>query len=149
MIVVVGWWMIEVWIDGLCEPVMPKHERTACLGYVIKRDSKVVEEGSEVVGVGEDMTNNVAEYAALIRALERIKDLVLEGQVIVRSDSRLIVNQMRGDWRVRAPLIVPLYRQAVALADGRNIVFEWVPREKNTEADHLTHKAYETRRHRR
>jgi ribonuclease HI len=138
--------MIEVWIDGLCEPVMPKHERTACLGYVIKKDGKVVEKGSEVVGVGEDMTNNVAEYAALIRALERINDLVPEGQVIVRSDSRLVVNQMRGNWRVRAPLIVPLYRQAMALADRRDIVFEWVPREKNTEADHLARIAYAGRR---
>ncbi|MDH5450836.1 MAG: ribonuclease HI family protein [Candidatus Bathyarchaeota archaeon] len=140
--------MIEVWIDGLCEPVIPKHERTACLGYVIKKNDKVVEKGSEVVGIGEDMTNNVAEYAALIRALERIKDLVLEGPVIVRSDSRLVVNQMRGDWRVKAPLIVPLYHQAVALADGRNIVFEWVAREKNTEADHLAHNAYDTRQRR-
>ena len=95
------------------------------------------------------MTNNVAEYAALIRALKRINDLIPEGQVIVHSDSRLVANQMRGDWQVRAPLIVPLYRQAMALAAGRNIIFEWIPREKNTEADHLAHKAYETRRRRR
>lgn len=139
--------MIEVWIDGLCEPVMPAHERIACLGYVIKRDGKVVDEGVEVVGEGEGVTNNVAEYTALIRALERIRSLKLGERVIVRSDSRLVVNQMRGEWRVRAPLIVPLYRKAVALAEGLDVVFEWVPREENTAADNLARMAYEGARH--
>lgn len=146
MIVVVGWWMIEVWIDGLCEPVMPAHERTACFGYVIKRDGRVVDEGSGVIGEGQTMTNNVVEYSALIRALERVRRLGLEGMVVVRSDSRLVVNQMKGEWKVKAPNIMHLYRKAVALAKDMDVVFEWVPREENTEADNLARMAYEAAR---
>lgn len=145
MIVVVSG-MIEVWIDGLCEPVVPADERVACLGYVIKRDGRVVDEGFGVVGVGEGVTNNMAEYAALIRALERVRKLGLEGRVVVWSDSRLVVNQMRREWRVKAPNIVALYRKAVALAEELDVVFEWVPREENTEADSLARKVYETTR---
>ncbi len=141
--------MIEVWIDGLCEPVIPAHARTACFGYVIKKDGKVVDEGSGVIGEGQKMTNNVAEYSALIRALERVRRSGLDERVVVRSDSRLVVNQMMGKWRVKAPNIMPLYRKAVALAKDMDVVFEWVPREENTRADSLARKAYEARRRRR
>jgi ribonuclease HI len=135
--------MIEVWIDGLCEPVMPANERTACLGYVIKKDGVVVEEGFEVIGKGRKMTNNVAEYSALIQALERVRSLGLKGRMVVRSDSKLVVNQMKGEWKVKATKIMPLYREAVALAKDMDVVFEWIPREENTEADSLARKAYE------
>lgn len=135
--------MIEVWIDGLCEPVIPAHERTACLGYMIKRNGVIVDEGSEIVGAGKLVTNNVAEYTALIRALEQVRKLGLEGRVVVRSDSRLVVNQMRGEWKVKATKMMPLYHKAVALAKDMDVVFEWVPREENTRADSLARKAYE------
>jgi len=141
--------MIEVWFDGLCEPVMPEDERIACLGYVIKRNGKTVDVGSGVVGVGASVTNNVAEYRALIRALERVRSLGLSEKVVVRSDSRLVVNQMKGEWKVRAPLIAPLYREAMTLIAGLDISFEWVPREENTEADHLSRVAYENARRKR
>lgn len=148
MIVVVGWWMIEVWIDGLCEPVIPAHARTACFGYMIKKNGKVVDEGSGVIGEGQKMTNNVAEYSALIQALERVRRLGLEGRMVVRSDSRLVVNQMRGEWKVKAPNIMHLYSKAVALAKDKDVVFEWVPRKENTRADSLARMAYEARRRR-
>lgn len=81
--------MIEVWIDGLCEPINPGG--VACFGYVIKRSGSEIETGSGVVGTGPDMTNNVAEYTALIRALEKIRQLGLgKESVVVRSDSKLV-----------------------------------------------------------
>ena len=137
--------MIEVWIDGLCEPVNPGG--IACTGYLIKKDGKVLAKTSEVIGRGKGMTNNVAEYTALIRAVEKIVQLGLARQeILVRSDSRLIVNQMNGNWEVKAPLILPLYKKAKMTTTTMNIKFNWVPREQNTEADALCRTAYESLR---
>jgi ribonuclease HI len=133
--------MIEVWTDGLCEPVNPGG--TCCIGYVIKKEDRMIDKGSEVIGRGKDMTNNVAEYSALIRALERIRQLGLEQEkVVVRSDSRLLVNQMKGEWKVKKPRIKSLYEKARGLARGIDVTFQWIPREENREADELTRAAY-------
>jgi ribonuclease HI len=137
--------MIEVWIDGLCEPVNPSG--TACIGYIIKKEGKVLAKTSQVVGRGKGMTNNVAEYTALIQALEKIQQLGLARQeILVRSDSKLVVNQMNGNWEVKAPLILPLNRKAKTMTTTMNIKFNWVPREQNTEADALCRTAYESTR---
>ena len=137
--------MIEVWIDGLCEPVNPGG--TACIGYIIKKEGKVLAKTSQVVGRGKGMTNNVAEYTALIQALEKIQQLGLARQeILVRSDSKLVVNQMNGNWEVKAPLILPLNRKAKTMTTTMNIKFNWVPREQNTEADALCRTAYESTR---
>ena len=129
--------MIEVWTDGLCEPINPGG--TCCIGYVIKRDGRTIDKGSELIGRGKDMTNNVAEYSALIRALEKIRRLGLEQEKIVaRSDSSLLVSQMKGEWKVKKPRIRPLYEKAKELAHGIDITFEWIPREENREADKLS-----------
>jgi len=137
--------MIEVWIDGLCEPVNPGG--TACIGYIIKKEGKVLAKTSQVVGRGKGMTNNVAEYTALIQALEKIQQLGSARQeILVRSDSKLVVNQMNGNWEVKAPLILPLNRKAKTMTTTMNIKFNWVPREQNTEADALCRTAYESTR---
>ena len=137
--------MIEVWIDGLCEPVMPKYARIACLGYVIKENGKTIDKSYEVIGKGANMTNNVAEYSALIYALKRIKELKLdEEEIIVRSDSKLVVNQMKEEWKVKKEHLKPLFYKAKILASDKDIVFEWIPREENTEADTLSRIAHET-----
>lgn len=133
--------MIEVWIDGLCEPINPWG--AACLGYVIKRNGAEIDKGSDVIGVGQGMTNNVAEYTALIRALERVRELKLgKEEIIVRSDSKLVVNQMKGEFKVKARLLLPLYTKAKILANGLDITFKWIPREENAEADELSRVAY-------
>ena len=136
--------MIEVWIDGCCIPVNPGG--TACLGYVIKRRGMVIAQSSQIVGEGKGMTSNVAEYHALIRALEEVRQRKLENEtILLRSDSNLLVNQMNGDWRVKAPLIKPLYWKAKRLADGLKLTLEWIPRELNEEADELSRVAYKDR----
>jgi ribonuclease HI len=132
---------VEVWIDGCWEPTNPGG--TACTGYVMRKDGEIVAMAYGYVGKGEGMTNNVAEYNALIRALKRIwKEKLQHEKILVRSDSKLVVNQMNGIFKVHAPLIIPLYRKAKLNAFGLDIRFEWVPREENEEADALTHKAY-------
>lgn len=133
---------INIWIDGLCEPINPGG--TASVGYVIKKNDVTIAEGSDVIGKGQGMTNNVAEYTALIYALKEVKRLKLENELLtIRSDSQLLVNQMNRKWAVKAPLIIPLYKIAKDLANGLNIQLEWVSREENEEADRLTRIAYE------
>lgn len=114
---------------------------------MIKRNGKTVYEDSGVVGRGEDMTSNVGEYTALVRALEKIRSLKLDKEkIIVRSDSRLVAIGMSQNWKIKAPRVLPLYTKAKTLASGMNITFQWIPREQNEEADGLCRLAYESRR---
>ena len=72
----------------------------------------MIAEGSHIIGKGDGMTNNVAEYAALIYVLKEVKRCGLENKLLViRSDSQLLVNQMNRKWAVKAELVMPLYRQ--------------------------------------
>ena len=103
-----------------------------------------IAEGSYVIGKGVGMTNNVAEYTALIYVLKEIRRRGLEKEIVmIRSDANLLVNQMNGKWAVNAPLIVPLHKTAKDLANGLNYQIAWIPREENEEADKLTRLAYE------
>ncbi|MBU1865435.1 MAG: ribonuclease HI family protein [Actinobacteria bacterium] len=97
-----------------------------------------VAEVSEVIG---ETTNNVAEYRALIAGLEAALALGVT-RLQVRLDSLLLVRQVRGEFRVKAPGLQPLHRRVQALVgrfDGFSI--EHVRREKNTVADGLANAA--------
>jgi ribonuclease HI len=86
-------------------------------------------------------TNNVAEYNGLLAALRWAVD---RGRttVHVRSDSELLVRQMRGEYRVKNPGLRPLYREASALvARIGHVTFEHVPRSENADADRLANLA--------
>lgn len=87
-------------------------------------------------GIGET-TNNVAEYTAVIRGLEKAQELGAS-DVLLRSDSQLLINQLLGSYRVKTPHLQPLHRRVRGLAAGfESIEFEHVRRERNTEADRL------------
>jgi ribonuclease HI len=131
---------VVVHVDGLCEPVNPNG--VACYGYVIYRDGEKLEEGCGVVE-HPSPSNNVAEYTACIKALERLIELGLTEDVLVRSDSQLLIYQLKGIYAVKAPCITSLYEKATALIKQfKRIRFEWVPREENEEADELSRRAY-------
>jgi len=134
--------VILVNCDGLCEPVNPGG--TACYGWVAYRDGEKLGEGCGVVCSGPGATNNVAEYTAVIRALEWLLGRGLKDEdVEVRSDSQLCMFQLNGVYAVRSPRILPLYEEAVSLARRfRRVRFRWVPREQNGEADALSRRAY-------
>ena len=87
-------------------------------------------------GLGET-TNNVAEYTAVIRGLERAIELGAT-DVLLRSDSQLLINQLTGRYRVKTPHLQPLHRRVRELgARFEAIEYEHVRRERNTEADRL------------
>jgi probable phosphoglycerate mutase len=97
-------------------------------------DGAVLAEVAE--GLGET-TNNVAEYTAVIRGLERALELGAR-EVLLRSDSQLLINQIEGRYRVRTPHLQPLHRRVRELARRfERIDYEHVRRERNTEADRL------------
>jgi ribonuclease HI len=111
----------------------------AGFGVRIERpDGTLIEEFGGSIGVA---TNNVAEYRGLLAALERARARGCR-TVTVRSDSLLLVQQMRGAFRVRHPNLQPLYAKARLLAHeiGR-VTFEHVRRESNAHADRLANAA--------
>ncbi|MFQ5948283.1 MAG: ribonuclease HI family protein, partial [Acidimicrobiia bacterium] len=99
---------------------------------------RTVAEVSEPIGTA---TNNVAEYRALMAGLEVARRLAVE-ELVVRVDSLLLVRQLVGEYRVKAPGLKPLYRDAVGLLNGfRQVRIEHVHREENAEADALANAA--------
>jgi ribonuclease HI len=134
--------IVEVWIDGSCAPINPGG--TGSIGYVMKENGKTIARGSKVVGKGKGMTTNVAEYLALINALNDVKALGLENaDIFVKSDSQLMVYQIEGKYSVKAPSLKPYYREAMKLILRLDAKLEWIPREENEEADELARQAYE------
>jgi ribonuclease H / adenosylcobalamin/alpha-ribazole phosphatase len=108
-------------------------------GVRIERaDGALVEEFCESIGIA---TNNVAEYRALLAALEWARAHG-EHTVHVRSDSLLLVQQMLGRYKVKHPGLLPLYADAQRLARqvGR-VTFEHVGRARNAHADRLANAA--------
>ncbi len=101
-------------------------------------DGAVVDELHRSIGVA---TNNVAEYHGLLAALEWARDH-RSGNVIIRSDSLLLVQQMLGNYKVKHPGLQPLHARAKSLAReiGR-VRFQHVRREANAHADRLANQA--------
>lgn len=100
--------------------------------------STVLAESKQAIGRA---TNNVAEYRGLIAGLD---DAVKLGatEAAVLMDSKLVVEQMSGRWKVKHPDLLKLYVEAQALASQfRRINYEWVPRARNTYADRLANDA--------
>jgi ribonuclease HI len=98
----------------------------------------VLAETKQAIGTA---TNNVAEYRGLIAGLEEAAKLGAT-DVDVSMDSKLVVEQMSGRWKVKHPDLAVLHQQATALSTqfGR-ISYTWIPRAKNTHADRLANEA--------
>ena len=86
-------------------------------------------------------TNNQAEYTALLLALEEAQKLGAE-ELEICADSELLVHQIKGEYKVKHPGLIPLFRKAQALLQSfRKRTIRHVRREENTEADHLANEA--------
>ena len=109
------------------------------IGIVIFRDDDRIEEFSDYLGEG---TNNIAEYSAVIRALEAAHRLG-ETEVHIRSDSELVVRQLNNEYKVKDAKLKPLKRRIDKLREGMKVSFEHIPREENEDADALAKVAAE------
>jgi len=127
-----------IFFDGACLPVNPGG--IATYGFVIKLGDKTISDCGVVCERGG--TNNIAEYTALIKALEKaIKEKV--ESVKIYGDSQLVVYQINGIYSVRSERIIPLYEKAIELLKHfKRWKISWIPREENKEADELSRKAF-------
>jgi len=120
--------------DGGCYP----NPGNMGIGVVIQSETGETKEISRSIGKG---TNNMAEYSAVVVALEEARDMKAT-HLIIRSDSQLLIRQLNGSYRVKNPKLRPLYKKAVSLVNEFDeVVFEWTPRNNNSEADKLANSA--------
>jgi broad specificity phosphatase PhoE/ribonuclease HI len=114
----------------------------AAYGALVKDadTGKVLAEEGTTIGTA---SNNVAEYRGLIAGLTLAAEVAPEADLEVRMDSKLVVEQMSGTWKIKHPDMRPLALEANRLAAARpgETTYTWVPREQNKHADRLANEA--------
>ena len=120
----------------------------ASYGYLVKKDSETVREDYNIL-VEENVTNNYAEYMAVIKGLKWIKEADPQFEkIIIKSDSQLVVKQVNGEWNVNSDNLISLYKEVKDLIGyfeekDKSVEIEHVGRENNVEADELSQLALE------
>lgn len=126
--------LVKAYVDGACV-----HGQGG-IGVVFRSQGEELDDFCEAIG---DSTNNIAEYKAVIRALEQA---LVRGYLYfeVYSDSLLVVNQVNRDWAVNKPHLKVLYERVKELKKGfKSIKFIWISRAFNKRADFLSKYALE------
>jgi ribonuclease HI len=126
------------YFDGACEPRNPGGN--IGFGAVIYRDGATVWTASGMFPAARDHSNNVAEYMAFIAILNEQRAKGRAGaRIEIRGDSKLVINQMFGTWRIKGGLYASHARQAKSLLrhfpQARGV---WIPRRQNSVADDLS-----------
>ena len=125
--------MLEIYIDGSCRG-NGTDKAIGGIGIVSYKDG--IKYGSVQLRLFDSVTNNEAEYTALIYALALI--IGLHDRVVIKSDSQLIVNQVTGKWQVKQNHLKDLCKVCrEGMKNFSNITLEWIPRAENAEADKL------------
>ena len=99
---------------------------------------EVLKEIAQFIGIA---TNNVAEYTALKSGLSEALKINPLAQIHVRMDSKLVIEQMSGNWKIKHPDMRNLAIEIQQMIAGKTITFEWIPREHNSRADALANEA--------
>ena len=110
-------------------------------GSVITENGKIIAELYDFIGIA---TNNVAEYSGLIAGLTAINELDSTATVDVKMDSKLVVEQMSGRWKIKSPDMQKLALVAREILPYGNVTYTWIPREDNKHADALANEALDT-----
>ncbi|WP_329351052.1 histidine phosphatase family protein [Streptomyces sp. NBC_01261] len=95
-------------------------------------------EAAEYIGIA---TNNVAEYRGLVAGLRTAHALDPAAHIHVRMDSKLVVEQMSGRWKIKHPDMKPLAAEAGGVYPATQVTYEWIPRAQNKHADRLANEA--------
>ncbi len=114
----------------------------AAYGSVIYDNS-----GNLVAELGENLgirTNNYAEYQAVIAGLRHISQTWPGSEVLVRMDSKLVVEQLSGRWQIKHPELRELAQEAIRIMRSLTVKLEWVPREQNSAADAAANRALDS-----
>jgi ribonuclease HI len=124
-----------VYFDGCCEPKNPGG--TAGYGVVILKDAVRVFEHSGMIPASPTTSNNVAEYLALLSALDWFLEQGLTGATITMlGDSKLVINQMWSSWQIRDGYYAAYAHEArKKAAQFHNLTGAWIPRDQNIADD--------------
>lgn len=127
---------LELFFDGFCE-VNPG--TTGSYGVVIKEDKEIIKTLSGKIS-GAVISSNIAEYKGLLAGLEYLfNNGFNQEEIRVFGDSMLVIKQMNKEWRIKKGLYKEIALEAKEMIKQfGNIFFEWIPREKNKEADSLS-----------
>ncbi len=108
----------------------------AAVGFVVVRDGDIILKSSKYLGV---TTNNVAEYSAVIIALQYLLRIKATTDVHFAMDSQLVVKQLNGEYKVKNEKLKKLYLQVKELEEkfDDKIIFKWLSRKRNDVADSL------------
>jgi len=135
---------IDVFIHGACEPKNPGGVPTYAI--VIYRYSRKIFAEAGLAGepYSDDATNNVAEYTAYTKALEKIKELGFShANVKIFAESNLLVNQVKCNWKAKKPQIILLHQKAMELTKQiQRITVNRISKDENLELDELSKEAY-------
>ena len=135
---------VTVFTDGLCQPKNPGG--VAIYAFIVSKDNKKFyqESGLAAEPYSEGATNNVAEYTAVVKAIEYLKSKGLHNEdITLYSDSKLVIEQLNGNYKVKSANISSMYKKIKTMFFGfSSLKFVWVPREENKEADRLTKIGY-------
>lgn len=125
---------LEIYIDGASKG----NPGPSGIGVVICKDNETIKNISNYIG---NATNNIAEYNALIYALQEA--LILKAQHIkINTDSQLLYRQIKRIYKIKSPNIIGLYNQVLHLVSAfKEVSFSHIPREQNRGADKLANLA--------
>jgi probable phosphoglycerate mutase len=102
------------------------------------KSGSVLAEVALFIGIA---TNNVAEYRAVLASIEVANEIVPEAELLIRMDSKLVVEQMSGRWKIKNEGMQQLATAMAQAIGSRKVKFEWIPREQNSKADSLANEA--------
>ncbi|MEI7647377.1 MAG: reverse transcriptase-like protein [Actinobacteria bacterium] len=116
----------------------------AAYGAVVidPESGEVIVECAELIGIA---SNNVAEYSGLVAGLEAVRALDPEATVLVKMDSKLVVEQMSGRWKIKHPDMRALAMKARDVLPYENVEYQWIPRAENSRADALLNMVLDSR----
>lgn len=132
--------MIKAYIDGSIGPSNPG--KIASYGFEVRENGTTIHTQGGLIAKSDDSiyTNNVAEYGALIAFFLWYKKYSSEKEIVVHSDSQLLVNQINGKWQAGNGVYLPYYKKAKKefFDIKRYIEIIWIPREMNELADEIS-----------
>lgn len=132
---------LKIYFDGSCGPKNPGG--VAGYGWRItdEHDNQLHAEHGEVCR-GAGATNNIAEWGGLTKALQYLKQQGWSGELEIVGDSELVINQVRGIYRVKKETLVPYHQECMKLLGEWNWSAKWISREENEKCDQLSKRAW-------
>lgn len=116
---------------------------TAKYGYVLRKGGSIIDQGAGIAMMGKGATVNIAEWTGLIMGLYAVQSSECVSEPLwVMGDSKLVINQASGMWKIKSPHFIELAKMCKEAANKLNIVkWRWIPRLENNHADELAWKA--------